>query len=74
MTNKEIVLDVLRQMPEDASLYEIAQRLEFIATLRRGISDLDDSGIISIERVEQELPSWSLTTVRKRRRRKPRER
>ena len=70
MTDKEIAQDLLRRMPDDVSLHDIAQRLEFVGAVRQGISDLDDNGIISIERVEQELPSWSLTTVRKRRRRK----
>ncbi|HJP94293.1 MAG TPA: hypothetical protein VJ875_20200 [Pyrinomonadaceae bacterium] len=70
MTDKEIVLDLLRRMPDDASLHDIAQRLEFIATVQRGLSELNDSGSISIERFEPELPPWSLTTVRKRRRRK----
>jgi hypothetical protein len=72
MTNKEIVLDLLRRMPDDASLHDIAQRLEFVAAVRQGISELDDSGSISIEQVEPELPPWSLTTVRKRRRRQRR--
>jgi hypothetical protein len=70
MTDKEIVLDLLRRMPDDASLHEIAQRLELIATVQQGLSELHDSGSISIERFEPELPPWSLTTVRKRRRRK----
>ena len=69
LTDKEIAFDLLRRVPDDASLHEIARRLEFIAAVRQGISELDDNGIISIEKVEPELPKWSLTTVRKRRRR-----
>ena len=69
MTDKEIALNLLARMSDDASLHEIAQKLEFVAVVRQGISELDDNGIISVERVEPELPKWSLTTVRKRRRR-----
>ncbi|HYK22190.1 MAG TPA: hypothetical protein VEV42_15735 [Pyrinomonadaceae bacterium] len=70
MTNKEIALDLLRRMPDNASLHEIAQRLEFIATIQQGLSELDDSGSISIEKIEPQLPPWGLTTVRKLKRRK----
>ena len=69
MTDKEIALELLRRVPDDASLHDIAQRLQFIAAVQRGLSELDDSGSISIEQVEPELPPWSFTTIRKRRRR-----
>ena len=58
MTNKEIVQDLLRRIPDDASLQEIARELEFIAAVRQGISELDNGDSIQIEEVEQELPSW----------------
>ena len=58
MTNKEIVQDLLRRMPEDASLQDIARELEFIAAVRQGLSELDNGDSIPIEQVEQELPSW----------------
>lgn len=58
MTNKEIVQDLLRRIPEDASLQDIARELEFIAAVRQGLSELDNGDSIPIEEVEQELPSW----------------
>ena len=58
MTNKEIVQDLLRRIPEDASLQDIARELEFIAAVREGLTDLDKGDSVSIEEVEQELPSW----------------
>ena len=58
MTNKEIVQDLLQRIPEDASLQDIARELEFIAAVRRGLSDLDNGDSVPIEEVEQELPSW----------------
>ena len=71
MSNKQIVQDVLRRMPDDVSLHEIAQELEFIAAVRDGLSELDDcKDSISIERVEPQLPPWSVTIGRRRRGRK----
>jgi predicted transcriptional regulator len=58
MTNKEIVQDLLRRIPDDASLYDIAKELEFIAAVREGVEELDNGDSVPIEEVEQELPSW----------------
>jgi hypothetical protein len=69
LTDKQIVLDLLRRLPDDVSLYEIAQRLEFIAAVRQGLAEFDESkDSISIEQVERELTSWSVTVGRKRQR------
>ena len=57
MTNKEIVQYLLRRIPDDASLQDIARELEFIAAVRQGISELDNGDSIPIEEVEKELPS-----------------
>jgi predicted transcriptional regulator len=58
MTNKEIVQDLLRRIPDDASLQDIARELEFIAAVRQGVAELDKGDSVAIEEVEQELPSW----------------
>ena len=58
MTNKEIVQDLLRRIPDDASLQDIARELEFIAAVRKGLSELDSGDAVPINEVEQELPSW----------------
>jgi predicted transcriptional regulator len=58
MTNKEIVQDLLRRIPDDASLQDIARELEFIAAVRQGLAELDNGHSVSIEEVERELPSW----------------
>ena len=58
MTNKEIVQDLLRRIPDDASLQDIARELQFIAAVRQGLSELDEGHRIPIDQVDQELPSW----------------
>jgi hypothetical protein len=68
VSDKQIVQDVLSRMPEDASLEEITQELEFIAAVREGLSDFDNmKDSISIEKVEPRVPSWTVTVGRKRR-------
>jgi predicted transcriptional regulator len=58
MTDKEIVQDLLRRVPDNASLQDIARELEFIAAVRQGLTKLDNGQSSTIEEVEQELPSW----------------
>lgn len=66
-SDKEIAQDVLGRMPEDASLNDIVQELEFVATVRQGLSEFDNNkDSISIEKVEPRLPSWSVTVGRRR--------
>ena len=58
MTNKEIVQDLVRRIPDDASLQDILRELEFIAAVRQSVKELDNGDSLSIEEVENELPSW----------------
>jgi len=58
MTNKQIVEHLLQQIPEDVSLHEIAERIEFVAAVRQGLAELDRGERIPIDEVERELPSW----------------
>ena len=58
MSTKQIVQDLLQRLPENVSLHDIAQEIEFIAAVRQGQTELDRGEGIPIEEVEGELPSW----------------
>lgn len=58
MSTKEIVQDLLQRLPENVSLHDVAQELEFIAAVRQGQAELDRGERIPIEDIERELPSW----------------
>ena len=58
MTNKKMVQDLLRRIPDDDSLHDIARELEFMAAVRQGLSELDNGDTVAIEEVEEQLPSW----------------
>jgi hypothetical protein len=58
MSNKEIVADLLERLPEDASLHEIARKIDFIAGVREAILELDRGEGIPLDEVEREFPSW----------------
>ena len=58
MTQKEMVLDAIRELPEDASVREIADRLEFLAAIQLGLDQLDRGEGIAHEEIKRELASW----------------
>ena len=64
MTNKEIVQDLLRRIPDDASLQDIARKIEFVAAIRQGLSELDNGNSVSIEDIEKELSFWIVKRLR----------
>jgi predicted transcriptional regulator len=68
MTDKEFVMDLLRRLPDDVTLYDIAQKVEFVAAVRQGLADLDAGRSVSIQQIERDLASWSVTVGHKRKR------
>jgi hypothetical protein len=42
MTEKDIVLETIRRRPDDYSLEEIAQCIDFIAAVQKGLNQLDN--------------------------------
>ena len=61
-------MDLLRRLPEDVTICEIAQRLEFVAAVRQGLADVEAGRSVSIEQIERNLASWSVTVGHKRKR------
>jgi hypothetical protein len=58
MTEKEIVLETIRALPDDCSLEEIAERIEFMAAVRKGLDQLDRGEGIPHDEVKRQLASW----------------
>ena len=58
MTEKEIVLATIQSLPDDCSIEEIAERIEFMAAVRKGLDQLDRGESIPHEEVKKQLASW----------------
>jgi predicted transcriptional regulator len=58
MSNKDIVIDLIGRLPEDATLLEIAKEIEFVAGVREGFAQLDRGEGVPLEEVEKQLASW----------------
>ena len=41
MTQKELVLDAISELPDEASIHDIAERVEFLAAIQKGLDQLD---------------------------------
>lgn len=61
MSSKEVVQEILKRLPDEASLAEIAQEIEFVAGIREGIAELDQGQSLSAEQLRTQLRSWTST-------------
>jgi len=58
LTEKEIVLETIRALPDDCSLEDTAERIAFMAAIQRGLEQLDKGQSIPHEEVKRQLASW----------------
>ncbi|MBC8029266.1 MAG: hypothetical protein H7Z16_04070 [Pyrinomonadaceae bacterium] len=58
MTEKEMVPRTVRELPDDCSIVEIADRIEFLAAVQKGFDQLDRSEGIPNEQIKKQLASW----------------
>lgn len=60
MSNKKIVIDLVRRLPDDVTLFEIAKEIEFVVGVREGFAQLDRGEGVPLEEAEKRLRSWTL--------------
>ena len=58
MTEKEIVPETIRGLPDNCSIDEIAEGIEFMAAVQRGLDQLDRGEGIPHDEVKKQLASW----------------
>ena len=58
MTEKEVVLKTTRELPDDCSIDEIADRVEFLAAVKKGLDQLDRGEGIAHDEIKKQLASW----------------
>ena len=57
MSTKELALETIRQLPEDATWEDIQEKIRFMAGVRKGLEELDKGQGIPHEEVKQKLKS-----------------
>ena len=58
MSNREIAIDLIQKLPENASLHDIAREIEFVAGVREGFEQTDRGAGVAAEEVRAVVPSW----------------
>ena len=58
MTQKQLVLEAINELPDDAPLSDIVERVEFLAAIQKGLDQLDRGEAIPHEEVKRQLASW----------------
>lgn len=58
MSNREIAIDLIQKLPEDASLHDIAREIEFVAGVREGFEQLEKGEGVAAEEVRALVPAW----------------
>ena len=58
MSNKDLVIEAIRQLPEIVSLEEIAEEVAILAAIEKGTRDADAGRTIPHEEVKKRLTSW----------------
>ncbi len=58
MSNKEAVIEALREVPDEASFEEIVEHLTTLAAIRRGEQDADAGRMITHDELKKWIASW----------------
>jgi predicted transcriptional regulator len=57
MRPKELALDVIKRLPDDASMHDVTEEL-YAAAVREGLEELDRGEGISHDEVKRQFQSW----------------
>jgi predicted transcriptional regulator len=58
MSDKEFALDSIQRLPADAGLETIAERLEFLAAIRKGFDQIERDETVPHDEVKRQLATW----------------
>lgn len=53
---KQLLRDAVEQVPDDASVEDVMERLYFLAKVARGVEAADRGDVVSQDEIEREFP------------------
>lgn len=59
MSDKDIVIEAVRKLPESATLNEISEEIAILAAIKEGEKDADEGRVVSHEEVKKRFAAWS---------------
>ncbi len=58
MSDKQLALDSIERLPEDASMDVIAEQMEFLAAIRKGLDQIKNGQTVPHDEVKRQLATW----------------
>lgn len=58
MSDKDVVIETLRQLPDAATLEQISEEIAILAAIRNGERAADAGRVTPHEEVRQQISSW----------------
>lgn len=62
MSSKDFAIEVIRKLPDESSLTDIAHELEFVAGIRDGAAELDRGEHLTADDLRRQIPTWAKAT------------
>ncbi len=59
MTNKQLVIEIVRSLPETLTLDEISEEVALLAAIRKGEEAAEAGRVVPHEEVRRMVTSWS---------------
>jgi predicted transcriptional regulator len=59
MSNRELVIDLVKKLPADTPLKDIAREIEFIAGVKEAIAESDRGECVSAEEARRLIKAWT---------------
>ena len=59
MSDKEVVIEAVRKLPDTVSMDDISEEVAILAAIRRGEEAADSGRIVSHEEVKKRFASWT---------------
>jgi predicted transcriptional regulator len=61
MTQKEIVIKTIQELPDSATWEDIEERIRFLAGTDKGLADIKAGRVVPREQVKESLKKWLST-------------
>jgi hypothetical protein len=59
MSSKELVIDLVRRLPDEVSIRDIVREIEFVAGVREGLECFEREGGFTVEEARTKLDEWT---------------
>jgi hypothetical protein len=59
MSSKELAIELIKKLPEKASMLEIARAIEFVAGTQQAIAEFDQGESFTAEELLSRIPEWA---------------